>query len=345
MNAVIVEIAPREALALQRAGAWLVDVREPDEVAQGSPVGARRVPLAGVVAGLGSLDGARDRTILTICGSGKRSLRAAEALRDAGFVDVRSIAGGMASWRADALPEEATSLLPAQERDRYSRHLLLPGVGERAHGVDRHVGAAEHQLQAAAQAGVVFHDQQAAVGVLGPLADALDGRDQLLAQGRLHHVADGTHLEGRQAALLCRHDVHRDVPRGGVALEPLQHRQARDVGQAHVEQHAHGPQLLRQHQGLGAVLGHHAFEIHLLDHRAQGLRERTVVLDGQQHLAPAGGQSERQGGRYGRFSGTALAADEVQPGVGEPSRPTDMRSGRHVCSLNNGCWPRLSSAI
>lgn len=130
VNAVIVEIAPREALALQRAGAWLVDVREPDEVAQGSPVGARHVPLAGVVAGLGSLDGARDRTILTICGSGKRSLRAAEALREAGFADVRSIAGGMASWRADALPEESTSLLPAQERDRYSRHLLLPGVGE-----------------------------------------------------------------------------------------------------------------------------------------------------------------------------------------------------------------------
>ena len=128
--AAIVEVSPREATALMRDGAVLVDVREPDECALGSPIGARRIPLASVVAQLGSETTRRDATLVMICATGRRSLRAAEALQQAGFADVRSVAGGMGRWRTDGLPEESASALPAEARDRYSRHLLLPGVGE-----------------------------------------------------------------------------------------------------------------------------------------------------------------------------------------------------------------------
>jgi sulfur-carrier protein adenylyltransferase/sulfurtransferase len=126
----IAEVSPREAVALVRDGAVLLDVREPGEWALGSPIGARRVPLARVAESLADESAERTRTIVTICGTGRRSLRAAEALRAHGFVDVRSVAGGFVRWRKDGLPEESASALPPDARERYSRHLLLPGVGE-----------------------------------------------------------------------------------------------------------------------------------------------------------------------------------------------------------------------
>ncbi|HET7845285.1 MAG TPA: molybdopterin-synthase adenylyltransferase MoeB [Xanthomonadales bacterium] len=129
-TAAIAEVSPREAIALVRGGAVLVDVREPDETALGSPTGARRIPLGRVVAQLVSEAAERQSTLVTICGTGRRSLRAAEALREVGFSDVRSVAGGFVRWRKDGLPEESVSALPPDARERYSRHILLPGVGE-----------------------------------------------------------------------------------------------------------------------------------------------------------------------------------------------------------------------
>ena len=125
-----IEVSPAQALALQRAGAPLVDVREPGEWALGSPPGALRVPLARVAEAPGLAAAAPGDTLLMICGSGRRSLLAAAELAAAGFRDVRSVAGGVARWGAEGLPLEAVSQLDADARERYSRHLLLPEIGE-----------------------------------------------------------------------------------------------------------------------------------------------------------------------------------------------------------------------
>ncbi|MDQ2696100.1 MAG: rhodanese-like domain-containing protein, partial [Pseudomonadota bacterium] len=126
----IPEVTPAEALDLQRQGAVLIDVREQDEIAQGSPRHARRL-------GRGFLelrveDAAPDpgQTVLTMCGGGTRSLFAAEDLRRLGYQDVRSVAGGFNRWKNEGLPFEVPRMLDAAARERYSRHLLMPEVGE-----------------------------------------------------------------------------------------------------------------------------------------------------------------------------------------------------------------------
>lgn len=127
----IPEITPAEALALQAKGAVLIDVRESEEIAQGSPAGAYRL-------GRGYLELRVEQsvpdfncTVLTLCGSGTRSLFAAESLKQLGYGDVRSIAGGFNRWKDEGLPFEVPQILDGAARSRYSRHLLMPEIGEK----------------------------------------------------------------------------------------------------------------------------------------------------------------------------------------------------------------------
>jgi molybdopterin/thiamine biosynthesis adenylyltransferase len=75
----------------------------------------------------------RETEVLLICQSGARSMRGAEALLAAGYAKVASVAGGTDRWLDEGLPIEVPRFDPqeADFMDRYSRHLLLPEVGER----------------------------------------------------------------------------------------------------------------------------------------------------------------------------------------------------------------------
>ena len=84
--------------------AQLVDVREPDEWAEGHPPGAALIPLGELAARQGELDPARP--VVTICRSGRRSLDAAEILLGEGFRDARSLTGGVIAWSDAGLPVE-----------------------------------------------------------------------------------------------------------------------------------------------------------------------------------------------------------------------------------------------
>ena len=65
-----------------------------------------------------------------MCAGGVRSLFAAENLRQLGYEDVASVAGGFNRWKSDGLAVETPRVLNAAERERYGRHLLMPEVGE-----------------------------------------------------------------------------------------------------------------------------------------------------------------------------------------------------------------------
>ena len=123
------DVAPDEALRLMSAGAILIDVREPDEVALGTPVGAIPIPLRELPTATARLP-AREAPLLTICASGRRSQQAAQWLQASGWAGARSVAGGFLRWQAEGLPAVVHSALDADARERYARHLLLPGVGE-----------------------------------------------------------------------------------------------------------------------------------------------------------------------------------------------------------------------
>lgn len=120
------EISPTEALGLQREGGRLVDVREPDEHALGLPEGALAIPRAALESAP-SRYVSPDETILLICGSGRRSMLAAESLAAQGYGSLCSVAGGMSAWQTAGLPVRTTE--DADFLERYSRHLRLPQVG------------------------------------------------------------------------------------------------------------------------------------------------------------------------------------------------------------------------
>ena len=126
----IPEVLPREAAELLRLGAVLIDVREPDEVAAGSPAGALHLPRGFLELRIEERVPDLDRTVLVSCQSGVRSLFAADGLRRLGYTDVRSVAGGYVRWQAEGLPVALPRGLSSQDRERYARHLLIPDVGE-----------------------------------------------------------------------------------------------------------------------------------------------------------------------------------------------------------------------
>jgi molybdopterin/thiamine biosynthesis adenylyltransferase/rhodanese-related sulfurtransferase len=123
----VFELDPVEAQLRQRGGALLVDVREAHERALGMADGARGIALGELVESPAALLDA-NAEILLICQSGKRSMRAAQALREAGFSRVASVRGGTARWRDEGLPMREPQL-DADFAERYSRHLRLQDVG------------------------------------------------------------------------------------------------------------------------------------------------------------------------------------------------------------------------
>ena len=76
--------------------ASLVDVREPDEVAEGTLDGAVNMPLTEFVERSAELDAAKP--VVLFCRSGGRSAQAAQFLIDRGFTDVANLEGGMLAW-------------------------------------------------------------------------------------------------------------------------------------------------------------------------------------------------------------------------------------------------------
>ncbi len=130
LRASIPEVTPAQALAMQRNGAALVDVRDAREVAQGSPENAFRMDRSFLEFRVEDAIPDLDRTVLVTCASGGRSLFAADELRRMGYSDVRSVAGGFNQWKDEGLPFEIPKMLDADARERYARHLVMPEVGE-----------------------------------------------------------------------------------------------------------------------------------------------------------------------------------------------------------------------
>jgi sulfur-carrier protein adenylyltransferase/sulfurtransferase len=55
---------------------------------------------------------------------------AAKTLSELGYEDVASLAGGFTDWKRNGFPVQLSAGLDPQRRARYSRHLLIPEVGE-----------------------------------------------------------------------------------------------------------------------------------------------------------------------------------------------------------------------
>jgi rhodanese-related sulfurtransferase len=108
------EVTTHEVLHIQRIGNPIVDVREPEEFADGHIPGAVNIPLGRLEIEVHSLPAAveregdthslRERPVVLYCLSGGRSARAAAALRRLGFSNPVSLAGGILAWTGDGHP-------------------------------------------------------------------------------------------------------------------------------------------------------------------------------------------------------------------------------------------------
>jgi len=130
LKKLIPEVSPDEALVLQKQGAVLLDVRETDEIANGSPKGALRMGRGFLELRIEDAVPELGQALLVMCAGGVRSLFAAETLQHLGYRNVKSVAGGFNRWKNNGLPFEIPRVLDEDARERYSRHLLLPEVGE-----------------------------------------------------------------------------------------------------------------------------------------------------------------------------------------------------------------------
>ncbi|MEA9755739.1 molybdopterin-synthase adenylyltransferase MoeB [Xanthomonas campestris pv. raphani] len=125
------DLSPAQARARALHGALLIDIRQPHERVSGQAEGALAIAQADLEQAPAQHLPDRDRDILLICQSGKRSAQAAAQLREQGYPHALSVLGGTTAWSRDGLPLVRPTL-PSDQVDfleRYSRHLRLPQVG------------------------------------------------------------------------------------------------------------------------------------------------------------------------------------------------------------------------
>ena len=83
-----------------------VDVREDHEYAKDHAKGARHIGKGIIERDIESIVPDKEATILLYCGGGYRSVLAADALQQMGYVNVWSMDGGIKAWRDAGYPME-----------------------------------------------------------------------------------------------------------------------------------------------------------------------------------------------------------------------------------------------
>ena len=105
---------PTARAAAESGQAVLIDIREPDEHAQGVAPWARRLPLSQIAQRLGEIPRDADQPVLLICRTQNRSGKLAHMLRERGYANVRFVDGGMKEWQERGYPMVAPAAAAAR---------------------------------------------------------------------------------------------------------------------------------------------------------------------------------------------------------------------------------------
>ncbi|CAN5458883.1 molybdopterin-synthase adenylyltransferase MoeB [soil metagenome] len=125
----ITEVDPTAAHELVGDGVAFVDVRETDEFDRGHVPGATHIPRGYLES---RIDGAvpdRNQHVVLYCASGQRSALAAKTLEELGYEHVESMTGGFTLWKDRGFEFDVPRTLSPEQRERYSRHMLVPEIG------------------------------------------------------------------------------------------------------------------------------------------------------------------------------------------------------------------------
>jgi molybdopterin/thiamine biosynthesis adenylyltransferase/rhodanese-related sulfurtransferase len=109
----------------------LVDVRDPDEYRDGHIEPAANISRGFLEFRIGTVAPEPTTPLVLYCQTGLRSMLAARQLKELGYENVVNLQGGFQKWAQSGLPVVKDRPLTAEQIQRYSRHFLLPQVGEK----------------------------------------------------------------------------------------------------------------------------------------------------------------------------------------------------------------------
>lgn len=100
-DSVSLEVARKE---FESGKAMLIDIREPQEHADGVASGAKLLPMRQLAARLAEIPNDPKRPVLLICRTQNRSSATLKFLREKGYTNVRFVQGGMSEWTKRGWP-------------------------------------------------------------------------------------------------------------------------------------------------------------------------------------------------------------------------------------------------
>jgi molybdopterin/thiamine biosynthesis adenylyltransferase/rhodanese-related sulfurtransferase len=131
LKATKAEISEVDARGAQGVdGAVWIDVREGDEWSEGHIPGAVHVPRGFLESRIEAAVPDHSTPIVLYCAAGNRSAFAAKTLDELGYESVHSLTGGFTDWKRNGGEITLPRTLSPERRTRYSRHLLIPEIGE-----------------------------------------------------------------------------------------------------------------------------------------------------------------------------------------------------------------------
>jgi sulfur-carrier protein adenylyltransferase/sulfurtransferase len=108
----------------------LLDVREKDEYREGHLAGAISLPRGFLEIRVEQTVPDKSTPVIAYCAGGTRSLLAAKQLKEMGYRNVISMSGGYTAWKNAGHPWKQDRQFTPEQLTRYSRHFMLPEVGE-----------------------------------------------------------------------------------------------------------------------------------------------------------------------------------------------------------------------
>lgn len=116
---------------LEQGEQWtLLDVREREEYREGHLDGAVPLPRGFLEMRVEETVPDKSAPIIAYCAGGVRSLIAARTMKELGYENVRSMAGGYTAWKNAGYKWVADRQFSQEQITRYARHFTLPDVGE-----------------------------------------------------------------------------------------------------------------------------------------------------------------------------------------------------------------------
>lgn len=194
---------------LHAAGnARLIDVREKGEWDEGHVPEAIHVPRGYLELRIENAVPDKTAPVILYCAGGIRSLLAGKTLRDMGYSNVTSVKGGFGAWKDAGLPFVVPRTLTAEQSRRYSRHLLVPEIGESG---QMKLLDARVLLVGAGGLGspVALYLAAAGIGTLG-IVDA-DIVDESNLQRQVIHTTDRVGMSKVQSAGIAINALNPDV--------------------------------------------------------------------------------------------------------------------------------------